>query len=397
MSPRILVVGAGLSGLTAACLLARAGCAVTVFDKGRPGGRARTTTHHDAHLNLGPHALYRRSFGARILDDLGVPRPGTQVAGGAQLLWQGRPHALPTRPLALLQSPLLQDARWAFGRTLATLSLNTRPPGQSAADWVQELPTPASRALFAGLIRLSTYATELEHLSAEAARQQLAAVTWGVDYIDGGWATLVRGLVQVAQGLGVRLVRGHVDQVGPGWVHLDDTRHSADAVLVATPPAAFTRLTGQPVVHRPVNACVLDVVVRGDLGAPDVVLDLDAPRYVSVHSRVADLAPAGTEVVHVARYLRRGEVGDRAELEAWMSQLYPGWHAKAVHARFAPSLQVVGDLPDPTRARATAHVAPGLWRAGDWVGARGMLADAGFASAERAAQGILAAHARKAA
>jgi phytoene dehydrogenase-like protein len=397
MSPRVLVVGAGLSGLSAACLLARAGCAVTVFDKGHPGGRARTTTHHGAHLNLGPHALYRRSFGARILDQLGVPRPGAKVNGGAQLLWQGHPSDLPASPVALLGSPLLQDARWAFGRTLATLTMRPRPPGQSAADWVQELPTDASRAMFAGLIRLSTYACELEHLSAEAARQQLALVTWGVDYVDGGWATLVQGLVAAAERAGVRIERGAVQSVSGGQVTLGDQVHTADAVLVATPPAAFSRLTGHPVVHRPVNACVLDVVVRGDLGTPDVVLDLDAPRYASVHSRVADLAPDGTEVVHVARYLRQGETGVRSELEDWMSQVYPGWRAKVLHARFAPSLQVVGDLPAPDRARAGVHVAPGLWRAGDWVGERGMLADAAFASAERAALGILHTHGIRAA
>jgi NADPH-dependent glutamate synthase beta subunit-like oxidoreductase len=53
------IIGAGISGLTAAILLARAGRTVTVFEQSSEvGGRARTTKIGDFYFNQGPHALY---------------------------------------------------------------------------------------------------------------------------------------------------------------------------------------------------------------------------------------------------------------------------------------------------------------------------------------------------
>src|SRR2546430_1170444 len=56
----VVVVGGGMAGLTAACYLARAGVAVTLFEKASSlGGRAATSYHEGYAFNRGIHALYR--------------------------------------------------------------------------------------------------------------------------------------------------------------------------------------------------------------------------------------------------------------------------------------------------------------------------------------------------
>ena len=73
---RVVVIGAGLAGLTAAATAARAGQEVVLVEAHRPGGRARTDSRGGYLFNQGPHALYRGGPAWRILRELGVPHHG---------------------------------------------------------------------------------------------------------------------------------------------------------------------------------------------------------------------------------------------------------------------------------------------------------------------------------
>jgi hypothetical protein len=97
----------------------------------------------------------------------------------------------------------------------------------------------------------------------------------------------------------------------------------------------------------------------------------------------------------VARYLRPGETGDRAALEALADLMQPGWRDALVHARFLPAMTVVPWLPIAEsgglagRPPVVHPTIPGLYFAGDWIGNEGQLADGAFASARRAAATVL--------
>ncbi len=75
MTRRVAIVGAGYAGLSAAIALARAGCAVSVFEANRvPGGRARRVEYRGAMLDNGQHLLlgaYRETLAA--MREVGVP------------------------------------------------------------------------------------------------------------------------------------------------------------------------------------------------------------------------------------------------------------------------------------------------------------------------------------
>jgi phytoene dehydrogenase-like protein len=115
-----------------------------------------------------------------------------------------------------------------------------------------------------------------------------------------------------------------------------------------------------------------------------------------VHSATASLAPAGAAVIHVAKYLDTSTVtdpkADEQELESFLDMLQPGWRSEAVVRRFLPSMTVTNAVVTAARGglkgRPPVDVrdVPGLYLAGDWVGAHGTLGNAAVASAARAAR-----------
>jgi phytoene dehydrogenase-like protein len=72
----VVVIGAGLAGLTAAATAARAGRPVVVVEANAAGGRASTDERNGYRFNQGPHALGKGGEAWRILGELGVSHPG---------------------------------------------------------------------------------------------------------------------------------------------------------------------------------------------------------------------------------------------------------------------------------------------------------------------------------
>jgi hypothetical protein len=174
-------------------------------------------------------------------------------------------------------------------------------------------------------------------------------------------------------------------------------------VVLATTPKSVAALVEGP--HgdainsqveqaEPVQAACLDLALES---LPDArarfALGIDRPLYFSVHSAVARVAPSGGASVHLMRYTAPGTSAEGAEreLEQLADLVQPGWR-DIVHARrFLPVLTVQGDFPRAANggksARAGVEVdgVEGLYLAGDWVGAIGLLADCASASGEHAA------------
>jgi phytoene dehydrogenase-like protein len=284
-------------------------------------------------------------------------------------------------------------------------------------QWLEStLQREGVRSFVRALVRVSSYCDAPDEMSAGAAVEQLQLVFRnGVTYLNGGWQTLVDRIQQVARSAGCTIQTGasvlavETRSGSDAGIRLaDGSLIPARAVIVAVPPKAAASLLGAGAGYRlqrwiqnarPVQATSMDLGLR-ELPRQDrsFALGIDAPLYMSVHSRWADLAPKGTALVHVARYLptARGQHDtDRLELERLLDLVQPGWKEHVIHERFLPRLTVTHALVracDGGLAGRPAVDEPDIenvYIAGDWVGPEGMLADAAFASAYLAAQSIV--------
>lgn len=410
-----IIVGGGLTGLAAAVGAAQRGARVILIERtAELGGRGRSDTDDGYALNLGPHALYPRAHA--LLGELGARVEGRSPSpAGLAMRIGGRVHPLPTGAVSILRHAGLSVAgKWALARQLGPVLYGIgagRLERKTVAEWLASSPADA-RAVLEALVRVATYTNAPGRLSAGVAMRQIASGA-GVLYLDGGWQRVVEALAERARELGVEVrLRANVEsiEVESGALRavvVDGERLACGAAIVTLSPKASVALLGEapPDLRRfaeratPVRAACLDVALRAlPRPAPTLVLGVERPTYLSVHSSTAKLAPAGGAVIHVARYLAPDERVDsaavRAELEAELDDAQPGWRAELVRARWSPALLVMHALAEASqgglagRPPVSAAGLAGLALAGDWVGPRGLLFDACLESARDAVDAI---------
>jgi phytoene dehydrogenase-like protein len=412
----VAVIGGGTAGLAAAALAARSGASVLLLERGgKPGGRSVSLREGGAVLNMGPHALYRGGAAQSVLQALGIETPGGSPT--ANIHWvpgEGRGEIVATAGILMGRT-----LSWAEKRRFLRFFLGVRKTdarkaeGHSWAAWMKENGlTGRAAALGAAMGRLSTYVGNADCLDAGAAVRQLQKPS--VIYPNGGWQTIVDGLVLRAKQAGVTcLTSASVTGAEPdngghgGWtlglaggetVKARKIIAAIEPSRVASwfepwlPAAYFTTLKNL----EPVYASTLDLHLRR-LPRPNrpFALGLDQPLYFSAQSQWSRLCDNPEHaVVHVMRYdgAQKGESASvRTELEVFLDRLQPGWREEVLRERYMPHIAVMHGLPSPAMKGTAGRPAvdtglPGVYVAGDWAGPEGMLLDASLASAKEAAR-----------
>jgi phytoene dehydrogenase-like protein len=409
----VVIVGGGLSGLTAAVQLGRLGVSTLLFDgEMELGGRARTECRNGFHLNFGPHRLFEGGAGVTTLRRLNVPiDTAPRGPNGGLAVWRGRPYTLPVGYCSLLTTELLSAGA---KRELAQLLTSLRTVDVAALHRVsigQWLRTRESSAdvlqLVLAMVRQTTYCNDPDRLSASAAIDQLRLSMSGVVYVHRGWASLVASLRDAAIASGGRIDRNRraaridaEDGRARSVTLADGARVAADAVIVATGPRAarqlFHRAADYPVSTTPVHVAALDVALRRLPRRKTVfAFGIDEPWCFSADSVVAHVAPGDGAVVHLAKFLRTGAEGtplDERHLERVLDLLQPGWRDLVLLRRFVRTAPVAHAIVDagaggfPGRPSGRVPGLQNVFLAGDWVGPIGQLADASIASGAQAAR-----------
>ena len=435
----IVIIGAGLSGLTTAIILARAGRSVTVLEQSsKVGGRARTENVDGFYFNQGPHALYLSGEGAKGLQELGIKYRGSPPPSPQYFIKHNMKYQQGASFFSILTSKLLRGLGSKielirFFMSLRKMNFN-EIQNIAIQEWLKKrIHHQDVFDLLITLCRIVTYANEPEIQSAGSTLFQLQmAISGGVIYLDGGWQTLVNELISEALKANVRIYSGkRVSNVKeaiidsptseettiPLWrINVSDGSSILTSTLViAGSPTdvqglfrdskskLLSHIVGERASSRrinPVRAACLDVALN-TLPNPSipVAVGIDNPFFLSVHSASAKLAPKGGALIHVIKYLgsthESNPSTDKLELETFLDAIQPGWRNVVVRQRFLPSMVVYnaivtaeqrGTLGRPdTKVPETEN----LYIVGDWIGSEGILADASFASAKRAAEQIL--------
>ena len=416
----VIIIGGGLAGLTAANYLAKGGKSVHVFEKSKnPGGRAITNHDNGYRMNLGPHALYKRGEAYKILQELGIPFSGQTPSGKySYALKNDTLRRIPYTPASLLKTDLLTSwkAKLELLRFFAKLSKIETETLRSVTlhDWLQRFFRQQEVRDFANMfIRVATYTNDARRLSAGAAIKQLQiAFTGNVLYLDGGWQTLVHGLRKSAEETGVTISTQHkvvsidFDSAVRGVRVSSGEYFAARNVVVATGIDEVAEIMGSHEGIRkltqelvPVRMAALTVGLK-QLPKPErlVAFGMDQPLYLSVHSKWAKLTYSErSALIHTGKYLTPGKKSDpavdRKELEHLLDLAQPGWREEVQAYSYLPDIKVSNSIvsADSGGKRLPSDVAgiEGLHFCGDWIGDRGMLADASLISAKSAAESIL--------
>lgn len=421
MQTDVVIIGGGMAGLTTACYLAKAGVAVTLYEKAAHlGGRASTQLHEGYLFNRGIHALYSGGATSEVLQELnitytyGVPRT-------TFVLLDGRFYRFPSEPLALLRRSWLSVRdRAELARVFLTLPRlkAAELTGVTVQAWLEQtIHRPTVRQMFVALARTFVYSAALDLVSAEVFIEKLQrALKHPIQYVDGGWQTLVDALRQVAERAGAQLVSGTtVDSVvyqdgEVQGVRLGDGRVvPASAVVIATTPQEAAKLLDDGPVQElrqvidalvPMRVASLDVALsRLPSARYPVVQDQKHPLFLSVQSLSSRLAPAGGALITAFKPLHPAHPTDpredERELELFLDIAQPGWRDVLVKRVYLPRILATGALPAASTGgfagRPASQVAgvSHLYLAGDWVGPVGFLNDAALASARQVAQTLL--------
>jgi phytoene dehydrogenase-like protein len=387
----VVVVGAGLAGLTCAIRLRELGRDPLVLEAADGvGGRVRTDLVDGFRLDRGFQVLLtgypaaRRWFDYDALD-LRAFSPGVRIRRGGRFHRLADPFQAPIAGVASAVSPIatLPDGL----RLLAWRRSVTATPGPQVAARTQ-VPTIdlLRQRRFSPSITASFFRPFLAGTFFDPGMTTSSRVTELVfrSFFRGEVAVPALGMQQLPSQLAARLpadsvrLATPVAQIGDRQVTLADGELvRADQVVVATEAPAAQRLLGARLPSPPApgrgTTTIHYAAERSPVGGPDLVLDADGDGPVNNLAVMSDVAPsyapAGRSLVS-ASIVGVVDADDREldrrvrhQLDGWYGGEVAGWERLRVdRIAYAQPRQDVDDLPTLAReVRAGEH----LWVCGD--------------------------------
>jgi oxygen-dependent protoporphyrinogen oxidase len=262
MAPRVVIVGGGISGLSAAYDLTRAGIDCTIFEKRpRAGGAIETQTFEDCRIDCGPDSfISAKPEALELIRELGIE---DQLIGSnddqrtTYILKKGRLIPLPdgvmmmvpTKVMPMVRTPLLS---WGTKLRMAR-ELLRKPrtyPDRSVAEFVIDHFGEETLDYLAEPLLSGVYGGDPRQLSAPSVLPRFVEMEQRVGSLAraamrsrqrGGsgslFKTLKNGLGDLVDTLArqVRIEHREVEAIAPGKVRAAGEWVEADHVILAVP------------------------------------------------------------------------------------------------------------------------------------------------------------------
>ncbi len=261
--PRVIVVGAGISGLSAAAFLDEEGVELTVVEAGpRAGGNVRSDREDGRVLDLASNGwLDNEPAVGRLLDRVGLAGrtvPANRAHYGTRWIFaDGRMHPVPMSPPAMIRTRLL-----GWGAKLRLLLEPFMPRGpadrdESVGDFVRRRLGQAFLDRMVGPMVAGIFAADADRLSLRAGLPRMYE-------LEREYRSLFVAMMKLRRG---GAPSGHLTTLEGGVGTLTDTLAArlGDRLRLATPVTAIERRKGGWLVHAEGGSLEADAVV---LAAP---------------------------------------------------------------------------------------------------------------------------------
>lgn len=299
--PRVIVCGAGLTGLTTAWHLRRLGADVTVVEAStRVGGVIQSTARDGYLVEHGPNSCTLTPDLAALIETLGLTpllRPAAPQAQRRYIVRDGLPVVVPTAPRTMLTSPLFSMRGKLRVLREPWITPRTAHGDESVADFVRRrLGTEALDYAVDPFVS-GVYAGDPEQLSVGHAFPRLAAM-------EREHGSLLRAML--AAGRKVRAARNTEGSTNSQhtMVSFAGGLHTLPAALATTLGAESIRLNARAIAIESSGA---GVIVTVDEGGQRHSLDADAivstlPLHALTRISLTADAAAATEQLATVPY-----------------------------------------------------------------------------------------------
>ncbi|OUM85514.1 MAG: phytoene dehydrogenase [Bacillus thermozeamaize] len=424
MSEKILVIGGGLAGLSAAARLAHHGYLVTLIEKApKLGGRAITIPIKGFYFNFGAHAIYGRDHSVlkKYEHELGLKVDWKDFSAKKAHYDLGSfTTPMPATLEGLFKTQILDrenKLRFAYEVIKTLTAIERGEEGVPIGEYLQQKETDEVRDLLLTLASSNFFTNEPEKIPSTLFfryYKRLFSTRKPVAYIGGGWQSIVDGLEAILKRHGGEVIhKEHIKAVAFEGRKLTaalgkESRYEADRFIFCVPPkelsVIFRDTPWSPLIEEynryvPNQVVVYDVGLRQRIKSPYTYIYHKAERVFVTDISYYDptCIPEGGQLMQAIAYLDQDEIAQNVADEkiAIIEQVYdkhfPGWRDQLVAKRVSKraTVQEIKCIDDQRLMPVKFHSIQNAYFAGDWCEGEGQLSELSFSSAYHVTEKII--------